>query len=143
MVRHTVGFLLGGHFPGWKDHAPTVLHNTVRSLPARNGHTACRARRKAGRHVLGRLTLRLERSEGSHYYYIWGSDGSYRQLEARYEGAELQFPVPSRSEPQKVLVRSVWRRVDASSFEVRRERLTASEWKPELTVTYRREAAAQ
>ena len=74
-------------------------------------------------------------------YYAWGSDGSHRQLESRYEGAELHFPVPSRSDPSTIAVRSVWRRLDSNSFEVRRERLVGSEWKTELVVTYHRDGA--
>jgi len=55
-------------------------------------------------------------------YYIWGSDGSHRPLEARYVGDELSFPVPARADASKVAYRSVWRRIDPDTFEVRRER---------------------
>jgi hypothetical protein len=75
-------------------------------------------------------------------YYIWGSDGTHRQLQARYEAGELHFPVPSRSDPSTVTVRSVWKRLDPSSFEVRRERLVGAEWKTELVVTYHRDGTS-
>ena len=72
-------------------------------------------------------------------YYLWGSDGQHRQLEARYEGDELTFPVPARDDPSKVAFRSVWKRIDADTLEVRRERPAAEKgWREELKVTYRR-----
>jgi hypothetical protein len=72
-------------------------------------------------------------------YYIWGSDGTHRQLEARYVGEELTFPVPLRADPSKVAYRSVWRRLSGDAFEVRRERPKgADEWTTEVTVLYRR-----
>jgi hypothetical protein len=71
-------------------------------------------------------------------YYIWGSDGTHRQLQAQYIGEELHFPVPSRTDPTQVSYRSVWRRIDASSFEVRRERPRGEQWATELIVTYRK-----
>jgi hypothetical protein len=74
-------------------------------------------------------------------YFIWGSDGSYRQMEAQFVGEELQFPVPSRDDPSRILYRSVWRRIDADTFEVRRERPQEGGWTRELTVDYRRAAA--
>ena len=73
-------------------------------------------------------------------YYIWGSDGSHRQLAAQYVGEELHFPVPSRQDPSKVAFRSVWKRLDESSFEVRRERPLEAGWSVELRVVYRKEA---
>jgi hypothetical protein len=75
-------------------------------------------------------------------YYIWASDGSHRQLHASYSGDELHFPVTSRTEPSEVLYRSVWRRVDADTLEVRRERPKGDQWSTELTVTYRRASPA-
>lgn len=74
-------------------------------------------------------------------YFIWGSDGSYRQLEAYVVGDELHFPIPSRDDPARILYRSAWRRIDADAFEVRRERPQESGWVTELTVVYRRVAA--
>ena len=71
-------------------------------------------------------------------YYIWGSDGSHRQLDAQYIGDELAFPIPSRADPGKVAYRSVWRRVDAESIEVRRERPDGAGWRTDLTVLYSR-----
>jgi hypothetical protein len=71
-------------------------------------------------------------------YYIWGSDGSHRQLEAEYLGDELAFPVPDKNDATKVAYRSVWRRIDADTFEVRRERPGGDGWTSELKVVYRR-----
>jgi hypothetical protein len=51
------------------------------------------------------------------------------------------FPVPSRADPATVAYRTVWRRLDADSFEVRRERPKGDAWATELTVVYRRTAA--
>lgn len=72
-------------------------------------------------------------------YYVWGSDGSHRQLEAKYEGDELMFPVPARADPGKVAFRSAWRRIDGDTFEVRRQRPADGGWNTELTVVYRRD----
>jgi hypothetical protein len=71
-------------------------------------------------------------------YYIWGSDGSYSRHYAYYSGDELVFPVEDRNDPAKVAFRSVWRRVDPSSIEVRREVPEGEGWKTELTVLYRK-----
>ena len=71
-------------------------------------------------------------------YYIWGSDGAHRRLDAHYIGDELAFPVESRKEPGRIAYRSVWRRLDNDAFEVRRERPDGNAWKTELTVVYRR-----
>lgn len=75
-------------------------------------------------------------------YYIWGSDGTHRQLHAKYVGGELHFPVTSRTDPSRVSYRSVWRRLDASTFEVRRERPREDQWTTELAVTYRKRPLA-
>lgn len=66
-------------------------------------------------------------------FYIWGSDGSHSTHEARYIGEELPFPIRSA-------YRSVWRRIDAESLEVRREVPDGSGWKTQLTVVYRKVA---
>ena len=71
-------------------------------------------------------------------YYIWGSDGNHNRLEASWSGEELTFPVMTRADPAKVAFRSVWKRIDANSFEVRRERPNGNEWATVLSVTYRR-----
>lgn len=76
-------------------------------------------------------------------YYLWGSDGSHRQLDASYAGDELVFAVPSRADPRTIAYRSVWRRIDADTFEVRRERPNDGAWTTELTVVYRRSGAAR
>ena len=76
-------------------------------------------------------------------YYIWGSDGSHGRYEASYAGDELVFPVRSRKDPAVIAYRSVWRRIDADTFEVRRESPDAAGWKTELTVVYRRDGAAR
>jgi len=71
-------------------------------------------------------------------YYIWGSDGNHSRLEAFFVGEELAFPVASRKDPSQIAYRSVWRRIDEHSFEVRRERPNANGWTTDLTVLYRR-----
>ena len=71
-------------------------------------------------------------------YYIWGSDGAHRRLEAHYIGDELAFPVESRKDPGRIAYRSVWRRLGDDAFEVRRERPNEAKWDVELRVVYRR-----
>ncbi len=71
-------------------------------------------------------------------YYIWGSDGSHRQLEAQHIGEELVFPVPTRADPAKTAYRSVWRVLHTESIEVRRERPTEDSWTTEFNVVYQR-----
>jgi hypothetical protein len=71
-------------------------------------------------------------------YYIWGSDGNHGRHEGSYAGEELVFPVVSRADPSTVVSRSVWKRLDRDTFEVRRERPSGSEWNTILKVTYRR-----
>ncbi len=78
-------------------------------------------------------------ASGQITYYIWGSDGSHRQLAAQFVGDELVFPVPSRKAPSEIAYRSVWRRISADVFEVRRERPAGGAWSTELTVVYKRE----
>ena len=71
-------------------------------------------------------------------YYIWGSDGSHNRLHAYYSGEELVFPVESRKDPSQLSYRSIWRRIDDSSIEVRREVPDGEGWKTELTIRYER-----
>lgn len=74
-------------------------------------------------------------------YYIWGSDGSHGKHEAYYSNDELVFPVKSKSDPEKVMFRSVWHRIDSDSFEVRREVPDGEGWKTEMKVLYRKKPA--
>jgi hypothetical protein len=71
-------------------------------------------------------------------YYIWGSDGSHGRLEAFYEGEEIVFPVASKKDPRVITHRSVWRRLNPETFEVRREIPEAGSWKTTLRVVYRK-----
>lgn len=71
-------------------------------------------------------------------YVVWGTDGSLRLFHAHYEGEELMFPVPSRADPAKIAVRSAWRRIDADTIVVRRERPQGDKWTTEFSVVYRR-----
>ena len=71
-------------------------------------------------------------------YSIWGSDGSLSSHEAHYLGDELSFPVNSRRDPGKLAYRSIWRRIDGESFEVRREVPDGTGWRTELKVLYRK-----
>ena len=75
-------------------------------------------------------------------YYIWGSDGGHGRHEAFYAGDELVFPVQRKSDPAVTAYRSVWKRIDEDTFEVRRETPDGDGWKTELTVLYRRAGAA-
>ena len=70
-------------------------------------------------------------------YWQWASDGSYRAAEARFDGDTVIFPMPKRTaeSPQE---RTVWSRIDESSFRVVRERQDGQAWTPTLTVVYRR-----
>lgn len=70
-------------------------------------------------------------------YWQWASDGSYRAAEARFEGDMVIFPMPRRTaeSPQE---RTVWSRIDQSSFRVVRERQDGQAWTPTVTVVYRR-----
>ena len=98
--------------------------------------------RNEGKEVMqfqGDSLFAWDSSSASINYYIWGSDGSHRQLSAQYVNEELHFPVPSREDPTKIAVRSVWRRLSDTKFEVRRERPTAEGWNVDLRVTYERE----
>jgi hypothetical protein len=106
--------------------------------------TASLAERKDGKREVrfeGDSVFAWDESSRRIAYFIWGSDGSYRELEAEFVGAEIHFPVPSRDDPARILYRSVWRRIDTDTFEVRRERPGDDGWTTELTVVYRRAAA--
>jgi hypothetical protein len=75
-------------------------------------------------------------------YSNWSDVGNLAHGEAWYEGEVLRFPdVKSRDEEPRT--RSSWRRIDADSFEVTRERRDENGWQAELTVTYRRTAGKQ
>jgi hypothetical protein len=83
-------------------------------------------------------------------YYIWGSDGSHRRLEAHYEGRVLAFPVPSKTDSATIAYRSLWRRVDDSTIEVHRQVPLSPEegspmepgWRTELTVVYHKQPSS-
>jgi hypothetical protein len=103
--------------------------------------TAALAETKDGkRQVLfeGDSVFAWDKASARIVYFIWGSDGSYRQMEAQLVGDELHFPVPSRDDAARILYRSVWKRIDADTFEVRRERPQDNGWTTELTVVYAR-----
>lgn len=70
-------------------------------------------------------------------YSNWSDAGSLQHGEAYYEGDLLLFPdVKSRDEEPRT--RSSWRRIDADTFEVTRERRNGDAWTAEFSVTYRR-----
>lgn len=85
----------------------------------------------------------LDEASGRITYYIWGSNGSHGRHEAYYAGDELVFPVARKDDPAVTSYRSVWRRIDAETFEVRRETPDGDGWNTELTVVYRKVGAAQ
>jgi hypothetical protein len=70
-------------------------------------------------------------------YTQWASNGSFGFGEASLEGDELVFHnrLPDGSEAP---ARSVWRRVDADSYRVSRQRRAEGDWKEESSVTYSR-----
>ncbi|HEU5467815.1 MAG TPA: hypothetical protein VFU77_00790 [Steroidobacteraceae bacterium] len=72
-------------------------------------------------------------------YSNWADAGSLQHGEAYYEGELLRFPVV-KSADEEPRARSTWRRIDADTFEVTRERLEGGAWTAELSVTYRRSA---
>jgi hypothetical protein len=104
-----------GHFPGQQTgtHCYTSQFDPVHPwdrLPAgeHDGHP---------RHFNGDSVFAWNDKDQRIEYYIWGSDGSRSKLHAYYSGEELVFPVDSKKDPSTVAYRSVWRRIDASSFE--------------------------
>jgi hypothetical protein len=84
-------------------------------------------------------------------YYIWGADGSHSRHEAYYEGQDLVFPVNSKSDPGTIAYRSLWRRVDDSTIEVRRQvpegpqdgSLAEFNWRTELMVYHKQPSSAE
>lgn len=85
----------------------------------------------------------LEAASGRIVYYIWGSNGSHGRHEAYYASDELVFPVARKDDPAVTSYRSVWRRIDADTFEVRRETPDGDGWNTELIIVYRRVGAAR
>lgn len=85
----------------------------------------------------------LDEPSGRIVYYIWGSNGSHSRHEAYYTGDELLFPVARRDDPAVTSYRSAWRRIDADTFEVRREVPDGDGWRTEFSVLYKRAGAAQ
>ncbi|HYC36784.1 MAG TPA: hypothetical protein VEC19_10200 [Usitatibacter sp.] len=67
----------------------------------------------------------------------WGSNGSYGTGQMVVEGQALRFTnrLPDGSESR---TRSVWRRVDADTYRVTRERREGDGWKASFEVEYRR-----
>ncbi len=70
-------------------------------------------------------------------YTQWASNGSFGFGEASLEGDELIFHnrMPDGSEAP---ARSVWRRVDAETYRVSRQRRAEGHWNEESSVTYTR-----
>jgi hypothetical protein len=67
----------------------------------------------------------------------WASNGSYATGEMTVEGDTLHFVnrAPDGAPPK---VRHLWRRLDADSFRVTRERRDGEGWREALSATYRR-----
>ena len=70
-------------------------------------------------------------------YTQWASNGSYGVGEMVAVGEALRF-TNRLSDGAESRVRSVWRRIDADSFRVTRERRAGDEWKESFSVEYRR-----
>lgn len=73
-------------------------------------------------------------------YTFWASDGTYGSGEMYREGDQLIFP-PTGNADSPSAMRSVWRRVDADSFIVAREKRQGDTWSKVFEVTYRRREA--
>jgi len=73
-------------------------------------------------------------------YTFWASDGTYGTGEMYREGDRLIFP-PTAAADSPGAMRSVWRRVDADSFIVAREKRQGGTWSKVFEVTYRRSPA--
>jgi hypothetical protein len=76
-------------------------------------------------------------------YSFWANDGSYGTAEAYLDGDTIVFPVSDPNDSSRVIARSVWRRIDADTFTVTRERLTDGAWQEQLKVTYSREMGSE
>jgi hypothetical protein len=70
-------------------------------------------------------------------YTFWASDGSYGTGEMYRDGERLVFP-PTDAADSPGAMRSVWRRLDADSFVVTREKRQGETWGKVFEVTYRR-----
>jgi hypothetical protein len=70
-------------------------------------------------------------------YSNWADLGNLQHGEAYYDGELLRFP-DVKSKDAEPRTRSTWRRIDADSFEVTRERREGDAWKALFGVTYRR-----
>ncbi len=74
-------------------------------------------------------------------YANWADLGDLQHGEAYYDGELLRFP-DVKSKDEEPRTRASWRRIDADTFEVTRERREGEEWTPLFSVTYRRVAPA-
>jgi hypothetical protein len=91
--------------------------------------------------LAGDSVFDLDAKSGRIRYSNWSDAGSLQHGEAYYDGERLHFP-DVKSKDEEPRTRSTWRRIDADSFEVTRERREGEEWKPLFSVTYRRVAPA-
>jgi hypothetical protein len=82
--------------------------------------------------------FRWDESSRRIVFSIWFSDGTYNEHEAEFVGEELHFPLFTRPDP---VFRSVWRRSDADTLEVRGESLREGAWTTERTAVYHRVVA--
>jgi hypothetical protein len=84
-----------------------------------------------------------EPKAGKIRYSFWANDGTYGTAEAYLDGDTIVFPVSDPEDTTRVIARSVWRRIDADSFTVTRERMMDGVWTEQLKVTYRRERGSE
>jgi len=109
-----------------------------------------------GRFIAGTITITAAGAEGTRplsegralfawnatakhiVFWYWSSGGAYGVGEGFVEGERLRWPQPSREDPKKVTLRSMWTRIDANAYKVAREKLEGKTWKEEFAVTYRR-----
>jgi len=89
----------------------------------------------------GDSVFEFDRRTGRLRYASWSDLGNLRLSEAYYEGDLLHFP-DVKSKDEKPSARQTWRRIDPDAYEVSRQRREGEEWKPQLSVVYRRVAPA-
>jgi hypothetical protein len=120
------------------------------------GDTQCYAW-QYGRYLRGTIAIEAKKSDGTPLklagdsvfewddagrrmrYSNWADAGNLVHGEAFYDGELLRFP-DVKSKDEEPRTRSTWRRIDADSFEVTRERRDGDAWQALFSVTYRRAA---
>jgi hypothetical protein len=71
-------------------------------------------------------------------YTFWANDGTYGTARAYLEGEAIVHISDRPPDSKAPEIRSVWRRIDADTFEVTREKKSADSWERVFSVRYRR-----